>query len=276
VVTRRQVLELVEAGLSYDDVAARLGVRPGLAYLVATGLPADGSETTLTDEDRARPGYLRASTQHLANPAPVLEPSHHDVVHEWIATRVRGDTAMQRAAAASDGARAPRDPDDDRDIITVLGRDHNAVHSLTNKFKTTPGSTQGGAPDQIERRASLVARIRDALHEHLAAEDEHLWPAVEALVPDGARLASRGRAQEQQATATLAALAAVDPRDARYDELVEQLEHEIRAHVAFEDRVFLALRDVTTDDQRQQLGARIRAAEIVESATENQHNDDTA
>jgi hypothetical protein len=267
------VLELVEAGLSYDDVADRLGVRPGLAYFIATGLPADGSETALTDEDQARPGYLATATQHLANPAPVHSPTHGAVVHDWISSRVRADAAMRRAASEPRaGTSSRRDPDDDRDITTVLGRDHNAVHSLTSKFKTTPGATQGGAPDQIDTRAALVTRISVALREHEPAEDEHLWPAVEALVPGGEQLASLGRAQEHEVATTLAALAALDPHDARYDELVEQLEHQIRAHVAFEDRVFLALRDVTTDEQREQLGARIRAAEIVEPTRKPNHD----
>lgn len=266
-VTRRQVVELVEAGLSYDDVAARLGVRPGLAYLIATGLPADGSETTLTAEDRARPGYLTTSTQHLANPAPVRAASHRAVVHDWIAARVERDAAMQRAASAPPAQR-PRDPDDDRDIVTVLARDHNAVHALTKQFETTPGASQGGAPDQVDQRASLVARIRAALDQHEHAEAEHLWPEVIGVVPDGERLAATARAQEHELTATLAQLARLEPHDARYDELVDTLELHIRVHVAFEDRVFLALHDATTADQRQQLGARIRATEIVASAKE--------
>src|SRR5262249_1931687 len=119
-----------------------------------------------------------------------------------------------------------------------------------------------------------VAKIRAALTEHEAAEDEHLWPVVDQLVPGGAGFASEARAQEQRLTATLQELAATDPRAPRYDELADQLQHALRAHVAFEDRVFLALRDVTTDDQRQQLGTRVRAAEIVESAKE--HDDGAA
>ena len=42
--TRRDVLTLVETGMAYEDVGRRLGIHPGLAYMIATGLPADGSD----------------------------------------------------------------------------------------------------------------------------------------------------------------------------------------------------------------------------------------
>lgn len=89
VVTRRQVLELVEAGRSFEQAAAELGLRPGAAYLVATGLPADGS-AALGEDDLARPGALRGSTQQLANP-PQDDPSHRAEVQLWMAARAARD-----------------------------------------------------------------------------------------------------------------------------------------------------------------------------------------
>jgi hypothetical protein len=85
VVTRAQVLGLVEGGASYEEVASRLGIPPGQAYLIGTGLPADGS-VALAPEDRARPGVLPVSTQYLSNP-PQVNPTVKPEVLAWIRER---------------------------------------------------------------------------------------------------------------------------------------------------------------------------------------------
>jgi hypothetical protein len=51
--TREQVLAILRTGASYEVVADRLDIPPGQAYLIATGLPADGSD--VADEGRRRP-----------------------------------------------------------------------------------------------------------------------------------------------------------------------------------------------------------------------------
>ena len=42
--TRAQVLELLDAGHSYQTVGRALRIPPGQAFMIATGLPADGSD----------------------------------------------------------------------------------------------------------------------------------------------------------------------------------------------------------------------------------------
>jgi hypothetical protein len=89
VVTRAQVLGLVERGASYEDAGSRLGIPAGQAYLIATGLPADGS-VALAPEDRVRPGVLAVSTQYLANP-PHVNPTTKPEVLAWIRERAARD-----------------------------------------------------------------------------------------------------------------------------------------------------------------------------------------
>ena len=48
--TRQQVRALLDQGLDYREVARRLGISPGLAYLIATGLPADGGDAPAPEE----------------------------------------------------------------------------------------------------------------------------------------------------------------------------------------------------------------------------------
>jgi hypothetical protein len=67
---------------AYDEVGRRLGISPGLAYLLATGRPADGSGTAA---DAASPtgAPLLTSPQALANP-PAVKPAADPKVRTWM------------------------------------------------------------------------------------------------------------------------------------------------------------------------------------------------
>ncbi|MBP0461554.1 hypothetical protein [Streptomyces montanisoli] len=96
--TREQVLRLLDSGLGYEEAARRLGVPAGQAYMIATGLPADGGDT-LTDAEARRPGLLSTSSQHLANPQPAENPTSRTTVARWLKQRAADDEPMRRAAA---------------------------------------------------------------------------------------------------------------------------------------------------------------------------------
>lgn len=83
--TRTQVLALLDAGHSYEIVGRVLHIPPGQAFMIATGLPADGSDASHPDELRDKP-VLPASSQHLVNPAPV-NPTRDQTVLAWVRER---------------------------------------------------------------------------------------------------------------------------------------------------------------------------------------------
>jgi len=64
--TRAQVLALLDQGQSFQTVGRVLRVAPGQAYMIATGLPADGSDTPHAEERRGKP-VATGSTQELVN-----------------------------------------------------------------------------------------------------------------------------------------------------------------------------------------------------------------
>jgi hypothetical protein len=94
-VERQTVLGLIAENHTYEEAAARLGVRPGLAYLVATGVPTDSTDG-LSPEDLERPGLLRAA-QQLSNPR-AEQPDRSSHVREFLAARAKGDPQMQAAS----------------------------------------------------------------------------------------------------------------------------------------------------------------------------------
>lgn len=90
--------ELLGRGVPYSGIGERLGIPAGQAYLIGTGMPADGSDAH-TPEERARPGVL-ASSQHLLG-VPAEQTTSQRVVAEWVAGRVAADEQMRRAGATS-------------------------------------------------------------------------------------------------------------------------------------------------------------------------------
>jgi hypothetical protein len=75
VATRAQVTELIDRGFTYDAAARELGIPAGLAFMLATGAPADGG----TD-----------GSQDLVNPPPV-NPTRKGHVMEWVQGRAAGE-----------------------------------------------------------------------------------------------------------------------------------------------------------------------------------------
>jgi hypothetical protein len=69
--TRARVRELLDGGDDYESVARELGIPPGLAYMIATGRPAD---------DDAAPA------QDLNEP-PAHNPTRNDTVIAWVKSR---------------------------------------------------------------------------------------------------------------------------------------------------------------------------------------------
>jgi hemerythrin superfamily protein len=257
--TKEQVLAALGGGTDYAAAAARLGVSPGLAYLIATGFPADGSDV-VTEEENRRPGVLPGSTQHLANPQ-LHKPERSAIVQGWLRRRVEGDPQMASATWARTATPGPvNDPDGNTDVLTVLTRQHDAVTSLVKQLDTIPGRSKGGTPAQASQRESIVDMIGRMLAAHETAEEKHLWPRVRRL-PGGDELADGGIEQEQKGNELLLALSKVDPQSQEFDDLVDELMTLLHKHVAYEDRVFLRLGDELDEQERRQMGERILAAQ---------------
>ena len=83
--TREQVLALLDEGHSYETAGRALHIPPGQAFMIATGLPADGSDSPHPDELRGRPA-LPSSSQGLVNPA-AFNPTHTGDVAAWVRER---------------------------------------------------------------------------------------------------------------------------------------------------------------------------------------------
>jgi hypothetical protein len=94
--TRQQVLDLIRSGDSIEAAARRLGIPAGKAYMIATGLPADGSDS-LGADDYAREGLMLGGTQSLIgvphhNPNG---PGDKPEVMAWVVERARANKSAK-------------------------------------------------------------------------------------------------------------------------------------------------------------------------------------
>jgi hypothetical protein len=258
VATREQVRKLLDEGLDYEVAARRLGIPAGQAYMIATGMPADGGDT-VSDQAAERGGLLAAS-QHLANP-PHENPTTNDSVREWMAARVAADPQMREAARRrTPEPPPPTDPESSQDVTVVLTRQHNQVRRLLQQLQALPGHRKGGSPEDLGRRKSIVEMIGARLSPHEEAEGKHLWPAVRAALPDGGQWADGALQQEQEGQDTLATLGKLDPDTDEFDDHVERLVAQLRKHVAYEERVFRLMREAMPAGKREKLGRRVQSA----------------
>lgn len=269
--TREQVRGLLDSGLDYEAAGLRLGIPPGQAYLIATGVPADGSDT-ITEEEAQRPGFL-LSSQHLSNP-PHDNPTTKDEVAAWLKARVAADAQMRAALRARTAEPPAIDPElekDSHDAITVLGRQHNQVNYLLKELQALPGHTTGGSAEQMSARKSIVDMITLRLSEHEAIEEKHFWPTVRKVLRDGDHYADQALKQEQEGKDTLTELGRREPDSREFDELVEQFVAEVRKHVAFEGQVFLKVREEMPQDDLDRLGEKLLAAMKTAPARPRKH-----
>jgi hemerythrin-like domain-containing protein len=252
------VRTLLAEGFDYRAAAERLGIPAGQAYLIATGRPADGSDS-LSGQEQAHAG-LRAASQDLANPRHE-NPTSSRTVRDWIAARVRADSQMRAAASQRPaGAPAPGSPNAGTDVVQVLTRQHNQVRALQEQLEALPGLRAGGAPDDLAARKSIVDMITAHLSRHEAAEEEHFWPAVRTALTDGDDRADEALRQEQEGKEVLAELGRLAPGTDRFDELAGKLVLLLRRHVAYEERVFLRLREAMPEEDREELGKKVARA----------------
>lgn len=101
-VSRDEVLQKWRQGGGFESVGRQLGMAAGKAYMIATGIPADGSDS-LAPEDQEREGLQLGGSQALLgvphhNPTG---PEEKAEVMAWVRDRARAELRSGPAGAPS-------------------------------------------------------------------------------------------------------------------------------------------------------------------------------
>ena len=271
------MLDLALRGMSYEEIGLAMGLSPGLAFLIADGVPADGSDV-LSTEDRRRPGLLCSSTQHLPNPpasspassaasSPASSPASSDIVDEWMKAMAASDGQMVAASMASGKEQRKLQKrqeggdvlleDASPDVFSVLAREHNEIHAVLQELSSLPHIRDGAGPGDLSRREPLADLVVQRLSVHEDAEERVLWPAVADTIDGGSSMAAMAREQEREGKRLLDQLRGLAEGGDRFDELVDEISGFVRTHVACEDAVCTEVREQLCEENRRQLGGRL-------------------
>ena len=80
--TRAQARALLDEGHSFQTAARELGLSAGATFMLATGVPADGSDAPTAEQA----AWMPASTQHLVG-VPAFNPTSDPHVLPWVRER---------------------------------------------------------------------------------------------------------------------------------------------------------------------------------------------
>ncbi|MEO3808226.1 hemerythrin domain-containing protein [Sphaerisporangium sp. B11E5] len=146
-------------------------------------------------------------------------------------------------------------------VFEVLEKDHEEVKDMMTALETGAPSAREGERQSTPGRKHLVEQLITEESKHEAVEEQHFWPVVRELVPNGDELADEAIRQEQKAKFTLEDLIGYQPGELRYEQMLNDFIHEAREHIAFEEeRVWPELRLVISPERSTELGAKLERA----------------
>lgn len=120
------------------------------------------------------------------------------------------------------------------DAIAVLKDDHRSVEKLFASFE------QAG-PGAHKTKGKLVDRMINQLSQHAAIEEEILYPAARAEVPDSESDVLESLEEHHVVKWVLSELARMDPQDERFVAKVTVMAENVRHHVREEERELFPL-----------------------------------
>lgn len=134
-----------------------------------------------------------------------------------------------------------------RSLAEIVDREHRQLLGLIEQV-TDPDLA-------AERRREVVEVLTAAVSRHLSAEEQYLFPAVRAAVPQSAELVDREIEADGALLTALKGLS--DPEDPVLAEVADR----VRRHVSRVTALVTPLREVATDAELIRLGNRWEIAE---------------
>jgi hypothetical protein len=140
-----------------------------------------------------------------------------------------------------------------RSMIDILVDDHHQISALCDRLRES-------LADPTATR-SLTDVLVAMLSRHLSAEEQYLYPTAQAVLRDGAHLASQELAEDAEILRTLKQLHNTPPEDPGYADLVDVVTRQVRRHaLRASHEIFPRLREMCSDNELIRLGNRVEIA----------------
>ncbi|WP_026925058.1 hemerythrin domain-containing protein [Glycomyces arizonensis] len=139
------------------------------------------------------------------------------------------------------------------DLISVIIRDHREVEAAFTELERHRGRSDG--------RKDLTDHVIAELVRHAVAEEEYMYPAARANLPDGNKLADHETHEHTEAEEVMKRLEGLVPEDAEFERMLGRLMDIIRDHVKDEETDLLPrLQEACTEEELQDLGEKVTRA----------------
>jgi Hemerythrin HHE cation binding domain len=137
-----------------------------------------------------------------------------------------------------------------RSIVSVLTDEHLQLEALSAELlSSTPP------------RKDLADVVTAAVTRHLSAEEQYLYPAVEALLPDGEQIVAEEIDHDTSILRKLAMLETVQPSSRSFRDLAEAIDDELLRHGnTCAARIFPRLKKLASEADLIRLGNRVEIA----------------
>ena len=159
-------------------------------------------------------------------------------------------TSKRAPARRRNGATRPRD------VIAVIKADHDTVQGLFRRYKKLSSRA-------LKSRRNVAERIIKELSVHATAEEDVLYPVARTTVPKGDELVREALGEHRSLKNALAALDKCPPDAPAFDDLMADIEKEVRDHVKEEEGPGGILRELRKHAPREQL---LRMAQLTRQA----------
>lgn len=136
-------------------------------------------------------------------------------------------------------------------VITLIKDDHAKLESVFKKLESAE-------PDEIR---DLLEQVTEMLIPHSKAEEEVVYPAIKATVPDEGEDVDDGLEEHHHVESTLEQLRSSEPDAPGVDGLIAAMIGEVRHHVEEEEEQILpAFAKAASNQQLSELGEQFTAA----------------
>ncbi|MCX5583350.1 hemerythrin domain-containing protein [Streptomyces erythrochromogenes] len=140
------------------------------------------------------------------------------------------------------------------DVITELTADHREMDETFDILVQAVPAAE---------RQTAAERLTIELVRHTVAEEEHLYPTLREVLPDGDLIADREIADHARMEKILKDLEGLDADGPEFDQLVAALRAEVTAHVwDEEENLFPRLRETCAQEALERMGDSVRCAKL--------------
>jgi hemerythrin superfamily protein len=169
------------------------------------------------------------------------------------AKRSRASSTRTSKRAPARGRKRATRP---RDVIALIKADHATVKGLFRRYK---GLSSGA----VKSRRNVADRVIKELSVHAAVEEDVLYPVARTTVPRGDELVAEALDEHRSMKKALAALQKCPAGDQAFDDLMADIEKDVRHHVKEEEGHGGILSELRKHAPREQL---LRMAKLTRQA----------